>query len=145
MASVAFDPAAFKAAYPEFAAVPDATLQRYFTEATIYLDNTDCSPVTDLAQRSLLYDMLVAHLAAMRSGVNGQPPSGLVGRVSNATEGSVSVGTEYNVPGSAAWYAQTQYGAQYWEATKRYRMARHYPGFSCAPTTLVPGYGYRQP
>ena len=140
MSSVVFDPVAFKAAYPEFATLSDATLARYFTQATIYLDNTGCSPVKNLTVRAMLLDMLVAHIAALHSGVNGQPPSGIVGRVSSATEGSVSVSTEYNVPGSAAWYTQTPYGAEYWEATKPYRMFRMVPGHSCPPTTQIRPY-----
>lgn len=136
MSSVVFDPEAFKQRYPEFQTVDNAVLGMYFAEATIYLDNGGCSQVTNLTIRSALLNMIVAHIAALNSGVNGEPPTPLVGRVSNATEGSVSVGTEYNVPGSAAWYSQTKYGAAFWEATKRYRMVRYYPGRSCPPRTL---------
>jgi len=78
----------------------------------------------------LLY-LLTAHVAALSYGENGQGPRPLVGRISSATEGSVSVSAEYNVaPGSAQWYAQTGYGAQYWEATAKYRVGRYRP----APT-----------
>lgn len=136
MSSVVFDPAVFKQRYPEFGTIPDATLDLYFAEAQIYLDNTGCSEVKNLNTRRLLLWMVTAHIAALNSGVNGQPPSGLVGRVSNATEGSVSVGAEYNVPGTAAWFSQTQYGASYWEASKRFRLFRYYPGRSCPPRTL---------
>ena len=140
MASVTFDPAAFKLRYPEFATLDNALLTLYFAEATLYLDNTDCSPVTNLTVRAMLLNMIVAHIAAMNAGANGQAPSPLVGRVSNATEGSVSVGTDYAVPGTAAWYAQTKYGAAYWEATKRYRLGRYIPGRSCPPGLLPRGW-----
>lgn len=46
MAIVVFDIEAFRERYPEFNSVSDALLNAYFVEATVYLDNTDCSPVT---------------------------------------------------------------------------------------------------
>lgn len=140
MASVVFDPAAFKLRYPEFAALDDSLLGLYFAEACIYLDNSGCSLVTDLTIRGLLLNMIVAHIAFL----NGPKSSTLVGRVSNATEGSVSVGTEYNVPGTAAWFSQSKYGASYWEATKRYRMVRYVPGRSCPPSSLPRGFSWPQ-
>lgn len=128
MAVVVFDPVAFKARYPEFNAVSDVLLGLYFTEATLYLDNTDCSRVSDVNQRALLLNMLTAHIAALNgSGVNGSGASGMVGRVNSATEGSVSVSSEYVVAnnGTMAWYLQTPYGAQYWAATGRYRTMQY--------------------
>ena len=68
MGVVIFDPAAFKLRYPEFSSVDDALLQQYFTQATIYLDNTDFSRVSDLAVRAMLLNMLVAHIAFLYSG-----------------------------------------------------------------------------
>ncbi|KAG1434388.1 hypothetical protein G6F55_014548 [Rhizopus delemar] len=65
----------------------------------------------------------------MAYGEGGQSPSGLVGRVSSATEGSVSVSSDYSAPaGSAQWYLQTPYGAMYWEATAWLRVGRYVPG-----------------
>lgn len=128
MASVVFDPVAFGARYPEFSTVNSTTLNAYFTEATLYLDNTDASPITNLVTRGLLLNMLVAHLAQLYSGSNGQAPSQLVGRVSQASEGSVSVSTDA-MPnaGSAAWFNQTKYGAQYWASTLPFRRFRYLP------------------
>ena len=63
MPAVVFDPAAFKARYPEFAAVADATLAACFTEAGLYLSNADNSPVQKLPRRALLLNMLTAHVA----------------------------------------------------------------------------------
>lgn len=141
---VVFDPAAFILRYPEFATVDPVLLNDYFTEATLYLDNTPCSQVRDLSQRSLLLNMLTAHIASLYSGTNGDPASPLVGRVNTATEGSVSVGTDLNgIPGTAQWYAQTKYGLSYWQATPRYRTMRYVPGSSSRPSDFVPrGYGY---
>lgn len=134
MAAVTFDIAKFRAFYPEFATVADAKLQAYFDRAAAtLLDNTDCSQIPD-AVRLEFFNMLVAHYAALHDGVNGQPASGIVGRVSNATEGSVSVGTAYAAAvGSRAWFDQTPYGAEYWQATAQFRTWQYQPGMSCAP------------
>ncbi|QDJ35837.1 DUF4054 domain-containing protein [Bordetella hinzii] len=128
MAVVVFDPAQFKLVYPSFATLTDAQLQYAFRLATLYLNNTDSSIVCDVGERTTLLYLLTAHIAALTYGENGQGPRPLVGRISSATEGSVSVSAEYNVaPGSAQWYAQTGYGAQYWEATAKYRVGRYRP------------------
>jgi hypothetical protein len=128
MPSVVFDPVAFVARYPEFSTVSAPTLGDYFTEATMYLDNTDASRVSNLAQRALLLNMLTAHVAALNgSGVNGNGAPGLVGRINSATEGSVSVSAEYATPanGTQAYFQQTQYGAAFWAASARYRTMQY--------------------
>lgn len=131
MGIVAFDPTAFKARYPEFVSVDDTLLGDYFTEATLYLDNTDASRVQDVSQRAVLLNMLTAHVADLYAGSNGQAPSPLVGRINTATEGSVTAAAAMDgVPGTAAWYMQTKYGASYWQATARYRTMRYVPGRS---------------
>lgn len=131
MAVVAFDLAAFRARYPEFSTVVDVTLSAYFSEAGLYLSNTDSSVVTDLTIRAMLLNMLTAHIAAMNSGVNGQAPSGIVGRVAQASEGSVSVTADMGPPsGSAAWFLQTQYGAAFWQASAAFRSFRYITGSS---------------
>ena len=135
---VTFDPAVFKGLYPEFATVTDGTLTGYFNRACLYLNNTVCSPVADLGIRSTLLDLVTAHIAAMSgSGVNGQGAPGMVGRLDQVGEGTVNAHTSYSttVPGSMAWYIQTTYGAQYWEATAAYRTFRYRPGPPAAPAS----------
>lgn len=131
MAIVVFDVAAFRDRYPEFAKVSDPLLSAYFVEATVYLNNTESSPVTDVAIRAVYLNMLVAHLAAMNPGAGGKAGSGLVGRITSASEGSVSVSVDAG-PSSANswWYLQTPYGAAFWQATAAYRTARYVPGGS---------------
>jgi hypothetical protein len=54
-----------------------------------------------------------------------QPP----GRISSASEGSVSAAFDMNVPpGSAQWWAQTKYGSDYWLAMAPYRTMQYRPG-----------------
>lgn len=125
MAVVFFDETAFKARYPEFSALTSAALSAYFTEATIYLNNTEASPVTDEVQRAILLNMLVAHIAQLAASA-----SGMVGRISSATEGSVTVQSEMGpMTNSQAWWMQTKYGASYWQATASYRTFRYMPRY----------------
>ena len=125
MTAVVFDPAAFKARYPEFAAVGDPLLQACFGEAGLYLSNTDNSPVQNVTRRAVLLNMLTAHIAALGGALSSDGQPRPVGRVSSATEGSVSASMEYLAPGSAAWFAQTQYGAAFWQATTSLRGFRY--------------------
>lgn len=130
MAIVAFDAPAFKTRYPEFSAVSDAYLQACFNESGLYLSNTDCSVVQDVTRREVLLWMLTAHIAFLSGvlrpgGVAGGP--GPVGRTSSASEGSVSVSLDYGVPGTAAWFSQSQYGASFWQATLSLRSFRYRP------------------
>jgi hypothetical protein len=140
MSVVIFNATTFKLRYPEFSTISDTVLQMYFDEATLYLNNTERSIVQDIAIRALLLNMIVAHIAALNSGVNGQSPIGIVGRINSATEGSVSVGADYGaVTASQAWYVQTKYGAEYWAATTRFRRMRYVNGRSYSPPpTLNP-------
>jgi hypothetical protein len=140
MAVVMFYPDEFTIRYPEFSGVDFVILSAYFSEATLYLDNSDSSRVQDVGQRSMLLNMLVAHIALLYSGANGAQSSPLVGRVNAASEGSVSVSAAMDgVPGTAAWFMQTKYGASYWQATARFRTMRYVPGssspgpFPCGP------------
>lgn len=137
MGIVVFNAETFKVRYPEFSTIIDAVLSEYFAEATLYLNNTEKSRVCDVAQRSMLLNMIVAHIAALNRGINGQSPSALVGRINSATEGSVSVTVDYGtVSNTQAWYLQTRYGAAYWQATAQYRQAVYRAGYSVsAPPT----------
>lgn len=162
MAIVTFVPADFKAAYPEFASVPDARTGVMFTiAAQSQLDNTDCSPVMDVSYRTQLFFMLVAHLLALFGAAPTSPNNRPPGRISSATEGSVTSAFEYNIPvGSsmAAWYMQTAYGAMYWTVTAPFRSMQYYaigdsgvgysrnflspplplPGCGCSPSPTPP-------
>jgi hypothetical protein len=127
---VTFDYALWAQAYPNLAAKADAPLAgTYFARATLYLDNTPSSRVCDLDQRQALLFLLTAHIAKLSqmAAAAGDGP-GLVGRISQATQGSVSVSADMpNQPQGAAWYQQTTYGADYWAATAWLRTAIYVP------------------
>lgn len=128
---VIFNPTDFKARFPEFTSVADGVLSGYFDRATLILCNSNQSPVRDLTRRTLLLDLLVAHITKLNATINGVKPGDLVGRINSATEGSVSgssdMGPAFN---SQAWFVQTRYGAEYWTATAIYRTFRYRPGAS---------------
>jgi hypothetical protein len=122
-----FNYANFQARYPEFSAVSPTMLTALFSEAGLYLSNTDCSPVQDITRRGLLLNMLTAHIAFIGGllTADGQPKP--VGRVSQASEGSVSATFEGvpPTPGTGAWFQQSQYGAAFWQATTGVRGMRY--------------------
>ncbi len=80
--------------------------------------------------------MLTAHIAQLSgwpaAAGGGGAGSGLVGPITSASEGSVSVSVTplagANASAMQAWLSQTQYGAAYYAFTAAYRMARWYPG-----------------
>lgn len=124
MAAVVFDPVAFKAAYPEFSAVPDAALEGYSVRSQLFLANQDC-PVPDEGKRLSLFWLLVAHIAQLSGALNPGGIPGPVGRTSSATEGSVSASLEFNATMGASWFVQTSYGAEFWQATAYLRSFRY--------------------
>ena len=144
---VVFDPVAFKADYPSFVNVSTGALQFNFTQATLLLNNTCGSVVCDAPTREMLLNLLVAHITALLNGVNGQPPSGIVGRISDATEGSVSVTAELTVQTTSMYVAslsQTQWGLMYLAATARFRSMRYVaaPQRNYGPWPFGTGVGY---
>lgn len=127
---VDFNYPAWVARYPEFKLVDEVTADAYFAEASIYHDNSGAGPVADEVVQLALLNMMVAHIAARYAIINGASPSPFVGRISSATEGSVSVSSEgfQGVPGTQQWYLTTKYGSDYWFATTVYRTMRYVAG-----------------
>ena len=127
-AVASFDFAKWQASYPEFTGVTSGQAAAFFDRATIYLANDGSGPVSDAGKQLTLLNMLVAHIAALSVNADGTPksPSTPVGRVSSATEGSVSVSLDMGAtPGTAAWYQQTRYGAEFYAATAQYRTMKY--------------------
>lgn len=128
---VVFDPAEFLLLYPSITAT-DEQLEMYFGVAETFLSNTKCSVVKNLdARKNMLY-LLTAHIAALTGQAEAGNPT--VGRISNATEGTVSVGLDYGTMGNnERWYLQTPWGAMYWQLTKKYRSAVYRLGIAPMP------------
>lgn len=135
MTAVVFDYSEWAAAYPlEAAYTTQPVAENYFLIATGLLDNTDGSPVPYdpaatppvLIRKNALY-LLVSHIAVLNSPARAS--TGLVGRISSASEGSVSVQTSLNVKsGTAEYYAQTPWGLLFWQMTSAYRRGFYAPG-----------------
>jgi Protein of unknown function (DUF4054) len=149
---VIFNPSIFTTLYPEFLGIAQPMLQFNFDRATLQLNNTCQSRVQNAVERQVLLGLLTAHITFLTNGTNTggsnpiiSPPPGVVGRIANASEGSVSVGAEFDMSGnpSQAYYVQTKYGTEYWQATAKYRQpvyvaAPCYGGFR---NGFGPGYG----
>lgn len=120
----AFDPTEFKQLYPQFASYTDDQLNWFFEMVeNDVLDNSETACISLSTRRKLFY-LLVAHKAELQNRINSGN-TGLVGRINSATEGSVSIGTDYlsSPTALAQWLNQTPYGAEYYALTQKYRTA----------------------
>ena len=145
---VTFNYATWTGQYPEFnGTVTPGQAQGDFNMATWYVDNTGASPVVDAApggRRETILYMLTAHIAQLLQGSATQAASSLVGQVTGATEGSVTVAlAEMQNPG-AAWFTQTKYGMMAWQALAQYRTALYSatPQIPLASQSLAGRLGY---
>ncbi|WP_446471155.1 DUF4054 domain-containing protein [Xenorhabdus stockiae] len=117
--AVSLDIPKWRKIYPNIQAT-DEQLEMYFVEAAMLLNNTKSSCVKNLKEREMLLYLLMAHMATLQNTLDAG--NNAVGRVSSATEGSVSVSLDYGTTSDAEkWYIQTPYGAKYWQLTARYR------------------------
>lgn len=115
----------WSALYPEFSGtVNPPQAAALFSMAGLYNNNSGSGPVNDLSVQTNLMYLVTAHLAQLRYGSSNQPASGLVGHIDSAGEGSVNVSVSYDAKKSQQFWIQTQYGAMYWEAIKRFRLAK---------------------
>ena len=120
MAKVVFNPAHFKGIYPQFAGISDTQLEWFFKKSEQILDNSENSCI-DEDTRLIWFYLLVAHYAQLQTQI--QSGNSAVGRISSATEGSVSVSLDYptSAVGREKWFNQTPHGAEYWMMTAPYR------------------------
>ncbi len=140
MAIVVFNPEDFRQDFPQFAdpvKYTDRRLQSAFNAACLSVDNTDKSPIPydpdkqDFTRETLLY-YLTCHILTMAEwGANGQS-----GPVTNATEGSVSVG--FAAPqitnSNKSYFDETPCGRAFWQMSMRFRMGgRYYPACNYHP------------
>lgn len=127
MAVVVFDPAEWLEAYPQFKGqLTDAQLTQAFNVACLMLDNSNASPVpydpeNGVETRKILLWLLVCHLAAL-----ALRPVNQSGPMTNATEGSVSVGFQVPTALNGQYFQQTPCGQSYWQAIKKYVVGGKY-------------------
>ncbi len=145
MAAVTFNYCSWVARYPEFTGVDEDVAGLYFAEAGLYCANEPSNPAFAFGVLPALLNMLTAHIAWLNSprgranepkSDGGQIASALVGRISTATEGSVTVQTDNQYePGTPQWFQSTKYGAAFWAATTQFRTMR----YQAHPTRVING------
>jgi hypothetical protein len=124
---VQFDYQIWASVFPGLAAsIREPAAQIYWAQAGLYCENSPTSliPVTvrgGQPVRAMILGLITAHLATLFGTINGSAPSGLVGRVASAAEGSVNVAVDMPGPMSAAWFNTTSFGAAAWQAMGPYR------------------------
>lgn len=154
---VTFSFSTFVAYYPVFGAVAPEAAQFWFDQAGLYCANDTCNPAFADGKLSTLLYMLTAHIGWLNApksaegipGTSGAPEQ-ITGRISSASEGSVSVTSDIGDTNGGSpsqwWYMSTTYGQAYWAATAPYRTARYVANPTRVPGTGAPlwiGYGRR--
>lgn len=147
---ITFDLPTWTSLYPEFSACTAIQGQAWFNRASRIFANDAGNPANrDAGAMSDLLYMLTSHIAWLSAprdnngnpAATGKPPSPIVGRINTASEGSVSVGAEWNGSGSPseAYFLQTRYGAEFWQATTKYRRGFYVAHPTFVPTAIFPG------
>jgi len=110
VAVVVFDPAKFRSIYPDFAGFTDEQLDFAFDVVCQVVDNSERSRIPyrppAVKTREVVLNLLVCHLCEL-----AKRGAGIVGAMTNASEGSVSAGFSMPADPSDAWFNQTQCGA----------------------------------
>lgn len=119
LGAVVFDSGEFQSLYPSFTSASDGFLTNCFNRATLFLNNTESSVVQDAEIRKTLLYLATAHIASLETR-----GATVVGQLTSATQGSVS-SSFASASGTKEWWAQTQYGVEFWEATLPYRSFRY--------------------
>lgn len=149
---VTFDNPTFLGLFPEFQPLGATLNGAYFLRATgSIIANATTNPAFNDGNLPYLIYLATAHVAWLNcpkdanglptGSSNAQPASQIVGRISSASQGSVSVQTEWpaNDPSAQEKYLmQTKYGVELWSALAPYRTA-HY----AARPTRVAGTRFR--
>ena len=128
---VVFDLLKFRKLFPKISTTDDQ-LDMFFVEACLLCNNTENSNIRNLQEREILLFLLTAHIATLQMRIDSGNDS--VGRITSASEGSVSVALDNGqTTHSEKWYQQTAYGARYWVLTKRYRSLFYIYGHAPMP------------
>lgn len=134
MAIVKFDVKAWREVFPGYEKLTDAQIEWAFQAACMLCDNTETSPFPydperGIETRRILLWYLVCHLATLAL----RPPT-QSGPMSNATEGSVTLGVQLPQGPDATWYKQTTCGFSFWELAKKWVVGgRYYSGNTYHP------------
>lgn len=129
---VAFNYTTWVQLFPQFAYVPQPVVTEFFNLATSFHRNDGGGPVSSSQMQTSCLNLVLAHLLQLfgpKADGTGQPnrDANVVGRITNASEGSVSVATELAAGQNqnASFWTQTQYGEAYWALTAPFRTMRY--------------------
>lgn len=127
--------------FPEFdGTVNSVQAQLYFDQAVLFHRNDGTGPVEKEDEQLRLLNLLTAHFAQVMAGSTVAPATPLIGPITNASEGSVSVSTDgVKIPGAYAWLATTKYGVLYWGAIQGFINMRYRVPM---PRQFAPPYPY---
>lgn len=115
---MAFDVAAFKGVFPEFAGVDGLKVTAASERAELYL-SANCNK-----SRLLAWQLLTAHILTLSKKATDGDTAGVL---ASASEGSVSVSfATQDVSGDRYWYSQTPYGQEYLVLLKRCNIGGRY-------------------
>jgi hypothetical protein len=143
-AIVSFNYPNWIASFPEMAGCSPTQGQAFFDRADSFFANDACNPAIVLGETRftrMLY-LMTSHLAFLYAprdangnpAQSGSPSSPLVGRLNSASEGSVSVGSEWKgAEAGEEFYIQTKYGAEFWQAMAPFRTFR----YAAQPTVVA--------
>jgi hypothetical protein len=148
---VTFDFPTWTAMFPEFSALTAAQGAAYFMGATDICANSCSNPIFLNGNLASLLYLATSHVAWLRCpkdengnpAAQGAPASELVGRISSASEGSVSVQTDLDKTGNSsaldAYLQQTKYGLEDLAKIAQFRTARYMPNPTRVATGVFPG------
>lgn len=129
----------WRVGYPEFVKVADPQIEIAEGIAEAIHANDGSGPVASANVQKQALWAITAHVAFLNYGYgvgSSAPANTIVGRISSATEGSVSVTTENNYPaGTPQWFQQTKYGSTYFMMMAPYRTMRYF----ARPQVVVDG------
>jgi hypothetical protein len=126
---VTFNYQAWASLFPSLVTIPQPLVNGIIlTLAQGYCRNDGSGPVNDPVMQLNLLNLMVAHIAVLFFGQNGNAPSTLVGRITSAGEGSVNVSTEMPSTPNRGWYDQTPYGSAFYELSSNFMSAVYIPG-----------------
>jgi hypothetical protein len=146
--TVVFDYPTWIAQFPEFSGCSPAQGQGWFNRASLMFANAGWTGA--LPQAPTLLYLLTSHIGWLNAPRDandmpasaGQPAPPLVGRISNASEGSVSVQVDMGDANAAspsqAWYEQTKWGAEFFAFCAQFRTAR----YAARPSPMPVGGSY---
>ena len=119
MAIIPFDPAQFRIDYPQFATLSDTKLTNTFNFSAVVLGQPVSSCFSDINDQFYWLNVTLAHILTCET-------NGLVGRLSDAKQGTEKISMDMSVSEDGQWWCQSPYGQQCVQVLKSYLMGGHF-------------------